>query len=318
MHLLPSVPRICDISASWSRSLLFFAAVWVAAAMPLDVLAQSPALWGAVAKPTVGADGKPLAFAVASVRRNLSGTGSCDPEHLYLTADGFRMTNCPLIAALFMAYVPADGAFMGFSTDGRVVGAPDWMKSEKYDIDARIDTADLAAWQNSATQKEMLHEMMQSLLAERCKMAAHREMRDKPVYSLVVGKNGLKFQEAETVVPEAILAKHPNVGAIPGGGGMFAPGASGSIELYGVPMATLAVVLSNKAGRPVVDKTGLTGTYDIKLEMEQPEPQAADGTQDPEPSIFTVVQEQLGLRLESAKQSVETLVIDHVERPAEN
>jgi uncharacterized protein (TIGR03435 family) len=62
----------------------------------------------------------------------------------------------------------------------------------------------------------------------------------------------------------------------------------------------------------------LTGTYDIKLEMLQTEPPAADGTQDPGPSIFTMVQEQLGLRLESAKGSVETLVIDHVERPSEN
>jgi uncharacterized protein (TIGR03435 family) len=72
------------------------------------------------------------------------------------------------------------------------------------------------------------------------------------------------------------------------------------------------------AGRLVVDKTGLTGTYDIKLQMMPPGPPAADGAQDPGPSIFTVVQEQLGLRLESAKGRVETLVIDHAERPAEN
>lgn len=317
MELLPAVLRICDMRASWNRSLLFVATAWVAA-MPLGGLAQSPAEQGAVARPAVGAEGKPLAFAVASVRRNVSGTGSCDPEHLYLTADGFRMTNCPLIAALFMAYVPADGSALGFSIDGRVVGAPDWMKSDRYDIDARIDQADMAAWQNPATQKEMLQEMMQSLLAERCKLAVHREMRDMPVYALVVGKKGPKFQQAKTVVPAAILAKHPNVGAIPGGGGMFAPGPGGSMELYGVPMKTLAVVLSNMAGRPVVDRTGLTGTYDIKLERTQPGPPAEDGTQDSVPSIFTMVQEQLGLRLEPARGSVETLVIDHVERPAEN
>jgi len=82
----------------------------------------------------------------------MSGIGLCDPEHLHLTADEFRMTNCPLIAALFMAYVPADGSALGFSIDGRVVGAPDWMKSDRYDIDARIDQADIAAWQNAAMQ----------------------------------------------------------------------------------------------------------------------------------------------------------------------
>ncbi|MDW5265815.1 MULTISPECIES: TIGR03435 family protein [Acidobacteriaceae] len=313
MEPLSTVLRIRNMRAAWSRSLLSVTAMLVAAAMPLGVLAQSPA----VQETAVGADATPLAFTVASVRRNVSGTGSCDPEHLYITADGFRMTNCPLIAALFMAYVPADGSAFGFSTDGRTVGAPDWMKSERYDIDARIESADMSAWQNPATQKEMLHRMMQSLLAERCKLAVHREMRDKSVYALVVGKNGPKFREAKTVAPAEILAKHPNVGPIPGGG-MFATGAGGSMELYGVPLKTLAIVLSNKAGRPVVDKTGLTGVYDIKLETTQAELPAGDDTQNSAPSIFTIVQEQLGLRLESAKDSVETLVIDHVERPAEN
>jgi len=293
--------------ASWSKRRLFVAVAWVAAAVPSGVLAQSRA-----------ADGKPLAFAVASMRRNLSGTGSCDPEHLYLTAAGFRMTNCPLIAALFMAYVPAKGGALGFSTDGRVVGAPDWMRSDRYDIDARIDESDTFAWQNLTTQKEMLHAMMQTLLADRCKLVAHREMRDKPVYALVRGKNGTKLQEAKSVVSAAILAEHPNVGAVPGDGGMFSSGAGGSMELYAAPMETLAIVLSNMAGRPVVDKTGLTGRYDIKLEMMQMEPSSVDGTQAPAPSIFTVVQEQLGLKLEPSTEKVETLVIDHVERPTEN
>jgi uncharacterized protein (TIGR03435 family) len=298
--------------ASWSKILLFVAAVWVAAPMLLGLLAQSPD------GPVAGADGKPLAFAVASVRRNVSGTRSCGPDTLEVTADGFRIMNCPLMAALIMAYVPAKGGALGFSTDGRVVGAPDWMMSEKYDIDARIDQADMAAWQKPTAQKEMLHAMMQSLLAERCKLTVYREMRDKPVFALVVGKNGSKLQEAGSLVPAEILAKHPNVKAIPGGGGMFAVGARGSLELYGASMETLATLLSNTAGRLVVDESGLTGTYDIKLEMLQREPPAADGTQDPGPSIFTMVQEQLGLRLESAKGSVETLVIDHVERPSEN
>jgi uncharacterized protein (TIGR03435 family) len=291
MELRPTVLRTCDMSASRNGSLLFAAALWVAVVTPLGVLAQGPAEQGAVATPTGGADTKPLAFAVASVRKNVSGTGSCDPAHLYLTADGFRMKNCPLIAALVMAYVPADGNALGFATDGRVVGDPDWMKSDRYDIDARIDQADMAAWQNPATQKEMLHEMMQSLLAERCKLAVHREMRDKPVYALVVAKGGPKFQEAKSVESAAILAKHPNVGAIPGGGGMFAPGPGGGMELYGVQIATLTVLLSNKAGRQVVDKTGLTGAYDMKLEIVQP----GASPDDPVASIFTIVQEQLGL-----------------------
>jgi uncharacterized protein (TIGR03435 family) len=303
------------MSVSWSKTLLFFAAMCTAA-MPSVVCAQSPVGPIAVAGSVMGANGKPLAFAVASVRKNVSGTGSCDRD-LRLTADGFRMTGCPLIAALLMAYVPAKGGALGFATDGRIVGAPAWM-SDRYDIDARIDEADMAAWQKPTTQQQMLHGMMQSLLAERCKLAAHREMRNKPIYALVVAKSGLKLQQADSVIPAAILAKHPNAVAIPGGGGMVTFGTHGSMELYGASMETLALVLANKAGRPVVDKTGLTTAFDIKLEMPQPGPPAADGTQDPGPSIFTLVQEQLGLKLEPAQDAVETLVIDHIEQPTEN
>jgi uncharacterized protein (TIGR03435 family) len=261
---------------------------------------------------------KTQAFAVASIRRNVSGVGLCDADHLKTAADGFRMTNCPLFAAMLMAYVPAEGGALGFSTDGRVVGAPEWMRSEKYDIVARIDEADMAAWQDPAKQKEMLHAMMQSLLAERCRMEAHREKREKPEYALVVAKGGPKLQVAKSVAAAAIVGEHPGAGAVPGGGGMVVFGTGGSMQLYGASVETLAIVLSNMAGRPVVDKTGLTGRYDIKLDMLPQGPPAADGSQDGGPSIFTVVREQLGLRLEAMKGAVETLVIDRVERPTEN
>lgn len=300
--------RDMDMRAMWSKGALMVATVWVTAAAPSGGLAQSAA---------GGAEGRPVTFGVASVRRDVSGVQTCDPAHLYVTGDGFHMANCPLIVALFMAYVPADGAAMGFSTDGRVVGAPEWMKSEVYTIDARVDEADLAAWQDLAKRKEMIHTMMRSLLEERCRLVVHREMPEKPEYALVVGKGGPKFQEAKSIEAAAILKEHPGVGGMPGAGGMFRFSGDGSVDFYGAPIATLAVVLSNRVGRPVVDKTGLTGRYDIQLEMPQPG-QRADGGQDPGASIFTVVQEELGLRLESAKGKVETLVIDRVERPAEN
>ena len=236
------------------------------------------------------------------------------------TADGIHMMNCPLILALIMAYVPTNGDELGFFAliNSRILGRPDWLMSDRYDIDARISESDHAAWQQPATRKAMLRTMMQTLLAERCKLAVHREMKDKPIYALTVGKNGPKFEAAESTVPAAILAKHPSFVQVPPDGGVIGPGETrGSVELYGAPMGTLALVLSQPAERPVVDETGLTGKYDIKLEMTQQGP-PADGTQDPGPSIFTVVQEQLGLKLESAKDEVETLVIDHVERPSEN
>jgi uncharacterized protein (TIGR03435 family) len=309
-ELVGGVFRIGDMGSSFRKNVLIVAALVAAS---LSVAAQSSAVPGAVV-----AEAKPISFGVASVRRNVSATESCDAETVHVTGDGFRMTRCPLIVALFLAYVPTDGTFMGFSTDGRMVGAPEWMKSELYDIDARVDAADRAAWQDPAKQKEMMHAMLQSLLKERCGLAVHREMRDKAVYALVVGKGGPKFSEAKSVEPAAILKEDPKAGAVPGGGGMFTLKGHGSVDFYAVPIPTLAVVLSNKAGRVVVDKTGLTGRYDIKLEMPQPGEDGAGGAQDPGTSIFTVVQEELGLKLESAKDPVETLVIDHAERPAEN
>ena len=297
-----------DMKATRKKNLLFVAMVWAALSAPSRVLAQDSA------QPVLNRQGKPPAFAVASIRKNISGTGTCDPEHFALIADGFRITNWPMIAARFMAYAPAKGGSLGFSTDGRTVGAPDWMRSEKYDIVAHIDGADMAAWQNLATKKELLHAMMRSLLAERCQLSAHREMREKQIYALVIGKNGPKFEKAESVDSTAIAAKHSSAGPIPGDGGMVSFGTDGDMELYGAPMETLATVLSNMAGRPVEDRTGLTARYDINLKRMQLEPAASGSTQDSELSIFTAIQEQLGLKLESAKSTVEPLVIDHAVR----
>jgi uncharacterized protein (TIGR03435 family) len=198
----------------------------MAAALPWSALAQSPAVPVAAAGPILGADGKPLAFDVASIRRNMSGIGTCGPPMSQGTADGLHMTNCPLILALIMAYVPTNGDELGFFAmiKSRIVGAPDWFMSERYDIDARISESDHAAWQQPATQKAMLRTMMQTLLAERCKLAVHREMKDHPIYALTVSKNGPKFKTAESTVPAAILAKHPRFVQVPPDGGMIGPG----------------------------------------------------------------------------------------------
>jgi uncharacterized protein (TIGR03435 family) len=259
-----------------------------------------------------------VAFDVASIRRNMTGTGSCGPQQMQPAPNGFRMTNCPLVMALLVAYSPASGVDFGLAMNDRIVGMPDWLTGERYDVDARISEADAEKWKDPTLQKEMLRGMLQSLLTERCKLAAHREMKDKPVYALVVGKKESKLKAAESADVEAIRAKYPNAVPVPGGGGgMFSPGQTrGSVELYGAPLSTLALLLSKSAGRPVVDKTGLTGKYDMSVDLLQ---QAAPGVEgDAGPSIFTVVQEQFGLKLESQSDPVEVLVIDHVERPTAN
>lgn len=298
--------------ASAIRSLFFAVAMGIAVTPSLSVHAQTLAAPVESPNPAVRENGTPLTFAVASVRRNITGTGSCDPEHFMILPDGFHMANCPLLAVLFFAEVPSDGTTLGFSTSGRTVGAPEWMSSEKYDIEARLEEADRAAWQNPTAQKKMFPTLLHALLEERCKLAVHRELRERPVYDLVIAKNGPKLSSAESTLPADILAKHPGVGVVPGSGGMFAVGVGGSMALYGVSMRTLSTVLSNRAGRLVVDKTGLTGLYDIHLDAPEPH------TDETGSYIFTMLQEKFGLKLVSAKEQVETLVIDHIERPSEN
>jgi bla regulator protein BlaR1 len=138
-----------------------------------------------------------------------------------------------------------------------------------------------------------------------------------PVYSLVVGKSVPKFKESTPGEP------HPNGKRLPGNSGVMVPDeATQTVHLYETSMATLAPLLSDITGRPIQDKTGLTGKYDLVFQKPSEmsaasSPQSGPSAADPGPSIFSVLGD-IGLKLEPAKGSVETLVIDHVERPSEN
>jgi uncharacterized protein (TIGR03435 family) len=260
----------------------------------------------------------PMSFDAASIRRNINNVGVCSPDQVQATASGFRLTNCPLIVALGTAYVPTTGEALGFiiGMGDRIVGMPDWMTSERYDIVARISDADAEAWKDSAQRKVMLRAMLQTLLEERCKLAVHREMKERSVFAIVVGKNGPKLKVAETTDLDALQAKYPGAKVVPGGGGMLAGGTNGGSSLHGATIGTLSLVLSYPAGRPVVDKTGLTARYDIEVPRMQnlaADNAGAEGV----PTIFEVM-ERFGLKLEIQKDPVEMLAIDHVERPSEN
>jgi uncharacterized protein (TIGR03435 family) len=169
--------------------------------------------------------------------------------------------------------------------------------------------------------------MLQPLLAERFKLKAHTETKQLPVYELIVAKGGPKLKEATPGDTYANGFKGPD-GV--GRGGMMRMGR-GQLTGQGVPITTLTNLLSQQLQRTVVDKTGLTGKYDLELNWtpEQgegglgPPPGAASPQAEPAPdatgpSIFTALQEQLGLKLQSTKGPVETLVIDHAEMPSEN
>jgi uncharacterized protein (TIGR03435 family) len=274
------------------------------------LLATTAMAFGQTTAPT-----KPFAFDVASIRQNVDNRSDCLPVQLQPTARGFHMTNCELTMAIGAAYVPTTGNPLGYLVEDRIAGKPGWLDHDHFDLEARISDADAAAWQDPAKRKLMAQAMMQNLLTERCKLVVHREMRDKPIYALVVGKNGPKFKASEAKNLDAIRAQHPEAIAIPNATGFFYR-TPGKIEIYDASIGTVALLLSGPAGRPVVDKTGLTGRYDMQIEMSQSA--SATANSDQGPSVFSAVQDQLGLKLESKKNPVEILVIDHIEHPSEN
>jgi uncharacterized protein (TIGR03435 family) len=162
--------------------------------------------------------------------------------------------------------------------------------------------------------------MLQALLAKRFGLVFHRENRDVQVYMLVVGKNGPKLHEAK---PGDTYPNGINLSNGPGGAGVMlmrsGPGGTFIVTAQGVPLSSFLPQLSYNSGRPVLDKTGLTGKYDFELTYALDQNASAGAASDSTgPSIFTAIQEQLGLKLESGKAPVEIIVIDHAERPSGN
>ncbi len=176
----------------------------------------------------------------------------------------------------------------------QISGGPGWIRSDHYDLDAKAEgTGPLGA--------EEMRAMLQALLADRFQLKIRRETKEVPMYSLVVNKNGPRLKES---APE----ETPKGRITAGGTGMHMEVAQGT-------MAQLALRLSdNGAGRPVMDKTGLTGKYTYQMNW-------MNGTPGPDsewPSLFVALGEQLGLKLEPATGPSEILVIERAERPLAN
>jgi len=158
---------------------------------------------------------------------------------------------------------------------------------------------------DEALTHEQFRPLLQRLLTERFAVTFHREMRDIPVYTMVIGKNGVKFKESDAGEPNRSY------------GGVY--GRNQSVELQQGTMEQLAESIPGSvlADRPVIDKTGLTGKYDIRLEAT-PYIRINNSPQPDDLSVFDAIQQQLGLKLEAQKASVEVIVVDSVEKPTEN
>lgn len=174
----------------------------------------------------------------------------------------------------------------------QISGGPPWTTSAHFDIVAKADG-------DTSPTKDQVRQMLQALLAERFQLKVHRETKEMPVLELVVGKNGPKLSDPDPSKP-----------------GMRTMGNATGLHItaWQSTMQQLAAQLSNTAGRPVLDKTGLTGTYAYKMDFN-PDVAAPDSGI---PSMSTAVQDQLGLRLEPQKAPIEILVIDSAEKPPAN
>jgi len=221
------------------------------------------------------------AFDAVSVRRNTTVGMASDTN---TTPGRVSLMNVTMLSVVFVA----------FSVQAaQVVGAPDWLATERYDILA-------VTGDDTALTDENRREYLQRFLADRCQLGFHRETREIRVYSLVPSKTGSKLVEHTGPGDYAMRVQ---------------PAEDGRLRLRSTKgnMPRLAEMLTGRLDELVADRTGLSGQYDFTLEWAPDLNAAPTG-----PSLFTALDEQLGLRLEPAKTPMQVIVIDRIERPTEN
>ena len=253
-------------------------------------------------------------FDVVSIKPNKSGTEAFGFSDV---PDAYGGKNISLEMIIRDAF--------GIYEEYRYSGAPGWISSDRYDVEAKLDSATFDQLQklNRNDRKLATQHMLQSLLAERFNLTVQRETKESPIYFLVIAKNGPKLQESKPNPDDPNAPKNAVWGGSTKSGMIILPANL-------MPIEQLASRLSSIVGRMVLDKTGLTGKYDFTLQyapdqsavppsLSASEGQPAASASDPNSvSIFTALQDQLGLKLESGKGPIEIIVIDHIERASGN
>jgi len=232
-----------------------------------------------------------------------------EPSTTLFTPDSVRIVNLPLISILCT----------GFRTQlSRISGAPAWVSTRSFNIEAKVNPEEAAKL--ARLNLDARRAMLLPLVVERFHLKYHLEKREITIYSLVVAKGGIKMKEIPPAAPGSKGASQPS---------FLLNMGPGRVESNGTPLAFLALRLSDEVGKTVVDHTGLSGNYAFALEWT-PESSlelgsAAGQSRSPTdplktaaPSVFTALQEELGLRLEPNKQLGDVVVIDSVEMPTEN
>jgi uncharacterized protein (TIGR03435 family) len=278
------------------------------------VMIAGPLVVGTVTVPKILRAQGAAAFEVASIKPHNPGDRGALPQ--FLPGGKFSVAGVPLQIVIAFAYnLPFQGT--------QLSGGPDWIRSAEgiYDIEAKVDPDSLKNL-SPEDQTSKMRSMLQSLLNERFKLGIRRETKEQPVYVLTVGKNGPKLQKSRFNPKDCDdPANHCHEGGAGQGRG---------IHVKGYGMAELVVSVSNFTDHPLVDRTGLTGLYDIDTEgwvpmrPRPPRPPGAEPTAedlafaDPARPTLYMIFEGLGLKMESSRAPVEMIVIDHVEKPTEN
>ncbi len=245
-------------------------------------------------------------FAVASIKPSSGAAGNV--SFRLVPGGGVNIAGAPLRELIKFAYD---------IRDFQLSGGPGWVSSDGWDINAKPDgdaapltPADATPERMEAFQK-LVRQRMQTLLAERFQLKLVEESKELPIYNLVEAKGGSKLKPSEAT----------------GGPSRRIQMGRGQFNASSASMKNLVMSLGNAVGRPVYDKTGLTGVYEMKLEWTPdsgpggpagPDGHASAPTDGSGASIFTALQEQLGLRLESAKGPVTTYRIGNIQKPSDN
>ena len=250
-------------------------------------------------------------FDAVSIKPNKAGDGRI---MINQGQDRYAGVNITLKLLLRYAY--------NLTTDEQISGLPGWAENDHWDIEAKLDAETVAAQKKMSKEEsaEQRRQMMQMMLADRFKLKVHHDQKELTVYNLVVAKGGtkLKENEAEPVAAEGLPTRTGKAGS-----GIMRL-EMGKLTATGVPISNLASFLAQTVHKQVMDKTGLTGKYDITLQWTPDDmpagaaAHAATGIDNNAPSIYTALQEQLGLKLDSVKGPVDTIVVDHIEVASEN
>lgn len=305
-----------------------------ASAIPIGLLLGCALFAQSITEP---AQKQPLRFEVTSVKPNSTGRAGAGDMPLTGRVNIVGWTFMMLMKAAYRVQ------------DYQIIGGPGWLVVDRYDVQAS-PPADFQP-QRSRTcfvdcTPTPVQIMVQTLLADRFQLKVHRETRELPAYDLTIAKNGFKLKAVAAPLSRPDPASGPPPLPPPPRPGTPPPTIASALPTpppgflmtfpfgfaaSGLEFHSLAGPLEDILGRPVIDKTGIKGLYDFKLVFSRdglpgngPAPPAAatDGpgfnAADPRPSIFTAIQEELGLKLESSKEPVEVLVIDSVSKPTEN